>query len=79
MGQQLRDIARNDFDEIHQIIHDMGKDAATFYGKGNKASGGRLRKSYLEIAKICTSARANIQTIKSLNPPVPKKEPNSFL
>jgi hypothetical protein len=79
MLQQLRNIARNDFEEIQHILNAMSDDAEKFYGKGNKSAGGRLRKSYLEIAKICTSARGNIQTIKNLNPAVSKKKPENFL
>lgn len=79
MGKQLSIIARNDFEQIEKIVSGMTADAEKFYEKGNKLAGTRLRNGYLEISKICVSARANVQTIKRLNPPVSKKLKEEFL
>lgn len=79
MGKQLSIIARNDYEQIQQLLDGMQKDADKFYEKGNKAAGTRIRNGYLAISKICVSARANVQTIKRLNPPVSKKLKEDFL
>lgn len=79
MGKQLSIIARNDYEEIQHIVDGMQQDSEKFYGKGVKAAGTRLRKKLLEVDKLCVKARANIQAIKSQNPPVSKKLKEEFL
>jgi hypothetical protein len=79
MGKQLSAIARNDYEEIMNILITAKADADKFYYKGNKLAGTRLRKAYLKIQKLCVESRANVQLIKSQNPPASKKQPANFL
>ena len=53
------------FDQIKQLIADCEDDVNKFFESGNKAAGGRIRKSMQDIKKLAQEVRAEVQSIKN--------------
>ena len=53
------------FDELEQLVKDARKDAESFYSKGNKAAGTRLRKSMQEAKNLAQEIRKEVTEKKN--------------
>ena len=55
----------NKFEEIQAIVNATEADAVSFYIKGNKAAGTRVRAALLKIKDLAHEGRKDISDIKS--------------
>lgn len=53
------------YDEVQNLVEEMGEDMNKFYEKGNKAAGTRARKSLQELKKLAQEIRIEIQDMKN--------------
>jgi hypothetical protein len=53
------------YDEVKNLVEEMGEDMNKFYEKGNKAAGTRARKSLQELKKLAQEIRIEIQDMKN--------------
>lgn len=54
----------NALEKIKKLIASTEKDVESFYLKGNKSEGIRLRKVYQEIRNPTSEGRAEVQSLK---------------
>ena len=53
------------YDELSNLVNDLGPDFAKFYDKGNKAAGTRARKGLQDLKKLAQDIRLEIQDKKN--------------
>ncbi|SDD67063.1 histone H1 [Pedobacter soli] len=55
----------NSFEKLKELIAATEADANSFYVKGNKAAGTRLRKAYMEIKNLAAAGRNEVTELKN--------------
>ena len=53
------------YDELSNLVNDLGPDFAKFYDKGNKAAGTRVRKGMLALKVWAQDVRKEVQAKKN--------------
>jgi hypothetical protein len=54
----------NAFEKLKALIAETEKDANSFYAKGNKAAGVRLRKAFQQIKGLAQDGRNEVSELK---------------
>ena len=54
----------NQYSNLQQMVANMEKDFSSFYDKGNKAAGTRIRKGMQDIKKMAQDIRGEVQGMK---------------
>lgn len=55
----------NSFEKLKELISATEADANSFYVKGNKAAGTRLRKAFMEIKNLASAGRNEVTELKN--------------
>jgi hypothetical protein len=55
----------NKFNELKELIASIEKDAESFYNKGNKAAGTRVRTGFQKVKNLAQEIRAEVTEIKN--------------
>jgi hypothetical protein len=55
----------NRYEELEALLESLKNDFSSFYEKGNKAAGTRVRKGMLELRNKAQDIRKEIQEIKN--------------
>jgi len=55
----------NSFEKLKELIAATEADANSFYVKGNKAAGTRLRKAFMEIKNLASAGRNEVTELKN--------------
>jgi len=53
------------FTELKNLVLGFEKDAVSFYEKGNKSAGTRLRKGMQELKKLASDIRKEVSELKA--------------
>jgi phage tail tape-measure protein len=53
------------FNNIKSLLESVEKDAESFYSKGNKSAGTRLRGAMQSLKQLAQDVRAEVQEIKN--------------
>ena len=53
------------FNNIKSLLESVEKDAESFYSKGNKSAGTRLRGAMQSLKQLAQEVRAEVQEIKN--------------
>lgn len=52
-------------EKMEALLAEMKADGDKFYNSGNKAAGTRVRKSAMDISKLCKEVRVDVQNKKN--------------
>lgn len=53
------------YNKIQSLVENMSKDIDSFYVKGNKSAGTRVRSACQELKKLAQELRVNVQETKN--------------
>lgn len=53
------------YTKIQELVENMKKDIDSFYEKGNKSAGTRVRSACQELKKLAQELRVNVQESKN--------------
>ncbi|MEM7383097.1 MAG: histone H1 [Bacteroidota bacterium] len=55
------------FDVIQKHVENLKEDFEKFYGRGNKAAGGRVRKGMQELKEMAQEVRVDVKNRKDVS------------
>ena len=64
MGEQLKAVPTNNYDEAVMRLRELADDARKFYANGNNAAGTRLRVGLQDVARLVKATRDEVTAIK---------------
>jgi hypothetical protein len=66
MGEQLKAVATNSYEDLKMEVDALAADAEKFYSKGNAAAGTRLRMGLQKVKGLVQACRAEVSSVKAL-------------